>query len=92
MLGRKEDALREGKRAMDRVPITLDIMGGAVVEGFYALICARLELADETMSRIERLLTTPFAVDYDDASIMLNDLRRRWEWDLLRMIDVFKRS
>jgi TolB-like protein/Flp pilus assembly protein TadD len=83
-LGRKEDALREGKRAMELVPITHDIIEGAVVEDFYALICARVGLTEEAISRIERLLTTPFAVDYDDASVTLSDLRQRWEWDLLR--------
>ena len=83
-LGRKEDALREGKRAMELKPITHDVIEGAVIEVFYALICARLELKDEAISRIERLLTTPFAVDYDDASITLSDLRQRWEWDPLR--------
>jgi tetratricopeptide (TPR) repeat protein len=83
-LGRKEDALREGKRAMELKPITHDVIEGAVIEVFYTLICARLEMADEAISRIERLLTTPFAVDYDDASITLSDLRQRWEWDPVR--------
>src|SRR6266513_3183110 len=83
-LGRKEDALREGKRAMELKPITDDVIEGAVVEAFYALICARLGMNDETISRIERLLKTPFAIDYDDASISLSDLRQRWEWDPLR--------
>ena len=83
-LGRKEDALREGKRAMELVPITHDVVEGAVVEDFYALICARLGLTDEAINRIEHLLTTPFAVDYDDASVTLSDLRQRWEWDPLR--------
>ncbi len=83
-LGRKEDALREGKRAMELKPITHDVIEGALVEVFYALICARLGMTDEAISRIERLLTTPFAVDYDDASITLSDLRQRWEWDPLR--------
>jgi len=32
----------------------------------------------------ERLLTTPFAVDYACDSITLSDLRTRWEWDPLR--------
>ena len=41
-------------------------------------------VTDEAISRIERLLTTPFAVDYDDASITLSDLKQRWEWDPLR--------
>jgi TolB-like protein len=83
-LGLKEDALREGKRAMELVPIKHDIIEGAVVEAFYALICARLGMADEAISQIQRLLTTPFAVEYDDASITLSDLRTRWEWDPLR--------
>jgi TolB-like protein/Flp pilus assembly protein TadD len=83
-LGRREDALREGKRAMELKPITHDVIEGAVVEVFYALICARLGMTDEAISRIERLLTTPFAVDYDDASTTLSDLRTRWEWDPLR--------
>jgi TolB-like protein/Tfp pilus assembly protein PilF len=84
LLGRKEDALREGKRAMELVPITRDVIEGAVVEAFYALICARVGNTDEAINRIERLLTAPFAVDYDDASITLSDLRTRWEWDPLR--------
>src|SRR5438552_5315493 len=83
-LGRKEDALREGKQAMELKTITHDVIEGAVVEAFYALICARLGMNDETISRIERLLKTPFAIDYDDASISLSDLRQRWEWDPLR--------
>ena len=83
-LGRKEDALREGQRAMELKPITHDVIEGAIVEAFYALTCARLGLTDEAITRIERLLTTPFAVDYADESITLNDLRQRWEWDPLR--------
>jgi TolB-like protein/class 3 adenylate cyclase/Flp pilus assembly protein TadD len=83
-LGRKEDALREGKRAMELKPITHDVIEGAIVEDFYTLTCARLGETDEAISRIERLLTTPFAVDYADESITLNDLLQRWEWDPLR--------
>jgi hypothetical protein len=33
---------------------------------------------------IERLLTTPGAVDSTDYSITVNDLKHRWEWDSLR--------
>src|SRR5438874_1888719 len=83
-LGRKEDALREGQRAMELKPITHDVIEGAIVEDFYTLTCARLGKTDEAINRIERLLTTPFAVDYADESITLSDLRQRWEWDPLR--------
>jgi TolB-like protein/Flp pilus assembly protein TadD len=84
LLGRREDALREGQRAMELKPIAHDVIEGAVVEDFYTLTCARLGKTDEAINRIERLLTTPFAVDYADESITLNDLRQRWEWDPLR--------
>src|SRR5216117_1237353 len=83
-LGRKEDALREGQRAMELKPITHDVIEGAIAEDFYTLTCARLGEKDKAISRIERLLTVPFAVDYADESVTLSDLRQRWEWDPLR--------
>ena len=90
-LGRKEDALREGQRAMELKPITHDVIEGAVVEDFYTLTCARLGESDKAISRIQRLLTTPFAVDYADESITLSDLRQRWEWDPLRKDSRFQK-
>jgi len=90
-LGRKEDALREGQRAMELKPIAHDVIEGAVVEDFYTLTCARLEESDKAISRIQRLLTTPFAVDYADESITLSDLRQRWEWDPLRKDSRFQK-
>jgi TolB-like protein/class 3 adenylate cyclase/Flp pilus assembly protein TadD len=83
-LGRKEDALREGERAMELKPISRDVIEGAVVEDFYTLVCVYTGEKDKAISRIERLLTVPFAVDYADESITLADLRQRWEWDPLR--------
>ena len=59
------------------------IEGGAV-QAFQALIFARTGEIDRAVSEIERLLTTPFAVDYADESITMSDLRTRSEWDPLR--------
>jgi TolB-like protein/Flp pilus assembly protein TadD len=83
-LGRKEDALREGKRAMELKPISHDVIEGAVIEDFYTLICVYVGEKEQAISQIERLLTVPFAGDYADESITLSDLRQRWEWDPLR--------
>ena len=69
---------------MELKPLSHDVIEGAVVEDFYTLICARVGKIDEAISRIERLLTVPFAVDYADESITLSYLRQRWEWDPLR--------
>jgi len=83
-IGRKEDAVREGRRAVELKPISKDVIEGAVVEVFLTLIYARTGQPDEAIPRIERLLSTPFAVDYCDDSTTLSDLRTRWEWDPLR--------
>ena len=83
-MGRKEDALREARRAVELNPVARDVIEGAVAQAFQALIFARTGETDRAISEIERLLTTPFAVDYADDSITLSDLRTRWEWDPLR--------
>ena len=91
-IGRKEDAVREGRRAVELKPISKDVIEGAVVQVFLALIYARTGQPDEAIPRIERLLTTPFAVDYCDDSITLSDLRTRWEWDPLRKDPRFQKT
>jgi TolB-like protein/class 3 adenylate cyclase/Tfp pilus assembly protein PilF len=83
-MGRKDEALREGRHAVELKPLALDVIEGAVAQAFQALIFARTGETDRAISEIERLLTTPFAVDYADDSITLSDLRTRWEWDPLR--------
>jgi TolB-like protein/class 3 adenylate cyclase/Flp pilus assembly protein TadD len=83
-MGRKEDALREAQHAVELRPISRDVIEGAVVQAFQALVFARTGETDKAISAIERLLTTPFAVDYADDSITLSDLKTRWEWDPLR--------
>jgi tetratricopeptide (TPR) repeat protein len=84
LMGRKDDALREGQRGAELKPMSKDIITGGTVQGFLALIYARIGDADHAIELVERLLTTPFAVDYADNGIALADLRQRWEWDLLR--------
>ena len=83
-MGRKADALREGERAIQLKPISRDAIEGAAAEDFLALIYARTGQSDQAIARVERLLSTPFAVDYAEESITLSDLRTRWQWDPLR--------
>jgi TolB-like protein/Tfp pilus assembly protein PilF len=83
-MGRKEDALREARRAVELKPLWRDAIEGAAAQAFQALILARTGEIDKAISEIERLLATPFAVDYSNESITLPDLRTRWEWDPLR--------
>jgi serine/threonine-protein kinase len=84
LMGRKEDALREGRHAVELKHISPDIVEGAIVQSLLALIYTRNGDTDQAIPQIEQLLTTAFAVDYCDDSITLADLRTRWEWDPLR--------
>jgi TolB-like protein/lipopolysaccharide biosynthesis regulator YciM len=83
-MGRKDDAIREGQRAVELKPESKDAFDGAIMNCYLALIYARVGEKDLALSLIERLLKTPGAVDSVDYSITLNDLKFRWEWDPLR--------
>ena len=83
---RKEDAIREGRRAVELEPENQDAFHGAQFAANLALVYSILAEADQAVTLIERLLSTPGAVTGSDGTcnITLADLRLRWEWDSLR--------
>jgi serine/threonine protein kinase/Tfp pilus assembly protein PilF len=83
---RKEDALREGRRAVEIEPESQNAFHGANVAACLALIHALLGERDEAITLIARLLSTPGPVAWPDfpQNITQADLRLRWEWDSLR--------
>jgi TolB-like protein/class 3 adenylate cyclase/Tfp pilus assembly protein PilF len=83
-MGRKEDAVREGRRAVELKPESKDAVDGVIVNCYLALIYARVGEKDLAFQLLERLLKTPGAVDSVDYSITINDLKHRWEWDPIR--------
>jgi tetratricopeptide (TPR) repeat protein len=83
-MGRKEDAIREGQRAVELKPESKDAVDGAIMNCYLALIYARVGEKELAIPLIERLLKTPGAVDSVDYGITVNDLKYRWEWDGLR--------
>src|SRR6266581_457593 len=90
LMGRKTDAIAEGRRAVELKPQSKDALDGSLMNGYLALIYARVGENDLAIPLIERLLTTPGAVDSADYSITVNDLKYRWEWDPLRNDPRFK--
>jgi tetratricopeptide (TPR) repeat protein len=82
--GRKDDAIREGRRAVELKPESKDAVDGAIMNCYLALIYARVGEKELAIPLIERLLKTPGAVDSVDYSITVNDLKHRWEWDPIR--------
>ena len=83
---RKEDAIRESRRAVELEPESRDAFHGALYSASLALVYALVGEEDAAMTLIERLLSTPGAVSYPDfpQNMTLADLRLRWEWDSLR--------
>jgi tetratricopeptide (TPR) repeat protein len=83
-MGRKDDAIREGRRAVELKPESKDAIDGPIASCYLALIYVRVGESDLAIPLIERLLKTPGAVDSADYSVTINDLKFRWEWDPIR--------
>jgi hypothetical protein len=72
-------------------PESKDAVDGSLMNGYLALIYARVGENDLAIPLIERLLATPGAVDSTDYSITVNDLKHRWEWDPIRTDQRFQK-
>jgi len=83
-MGRKDDAIREGQRAVELKPESKDAVDGTLMNGYLALIYARVGENDLAIPLIESLLKIPGPVDSANYSITINDLKYRWEWDPIR--------
>ena len=84
-LQRKEDALQQGRRAVELLPEAKNAYFGSCLSGMLALIYARSGEPGQALDLIERLLTVPGPVDHVfDGSMTQSDLRLRWQWNALR--------
>jgi serine/threonine protein kinase/tetratricopeptide (TPR) repeat protein len=76
-LGRKEEALHEGSRAVQLLPATKDALDGTEVLYFYAVICARTGERELAIEQLKTLATLP-------AGISHGEIRLDPHWDPLR--------
>lgn len=83
-MGRKEEAIREGRRAVELKPESVDALDGVLMNCYLALIYARSGEKDLAFPLLERLLKTPGAVDSSNYSVTVNDLKYRGDWDPIR--------
>jgi TolB-like protein/DNA-binding winged helix-turn-helix (wHTH) protein/Tfp pilus assembly protein PilF len=83
---RKDDAIREARRAVELEPESQNAFHGAAHAATLALVYALVGEPDQAIPLIERLLSTPGPVECSDYpnDMTLADLRLRWEWDSLR--------
>jgi len=76
-LGLKEEALREGRRALELIPVAKDTNAGPQVLYFFAVICAWTGERDLAIEQLETLAKMPLGVSY-------GELRLDPHWDPLR--------
>jgi tetratricopeptide (TPR) repeat protein len=76
-LGRKEEAQREGRRAIELLPPTKDALNGTEVLYFFAVICAWTGERDQALDQLETLAKLPAGVSY-------GEIRLDPFWDPLR--------
>ncbi len=77
MLGNKEDALREGKRAEELIPVTKDAALGSEVMAFNAIISGWAGEKDLALEQLETVLKNPSYLSY-------GQLKLQPYWDPLR--------
>ena len=76
-LGRKEEALREGRQAVELLPVAKNAVDGADILYVYAVICAQTGERDLAIEQLETLAKIPAGESY-------GELRLDPEWDPLR--------
>ena len=76
LLGQKEDAIREARRAVELCPESKDAVSGPLYAADLAFVYAQSDEMEEAVTLLSRLLTTPGA-----ERITLAHLRLSWEWD-----------
>jgi TolB-like protein/Tfp pilus assembly protein PilF/predicted Ser/Thr protein kinase len=89
LLGRKQEALSEGRRAMELAPMAQEVMFGSCptevcVTRSFALLCVRVGETDLALEQLEALTKTPGGPSY-------GELRLDPMWDLLRGNPRFER-
>lgn len=83
---RKDDAIREGRLAVELEPESQNAFHGTAHAATLALVYALVGEPDQALTLVERLVSTPGPIECSDFpyNITLADLRLRWEWDSLR--------
>jgi tetratricopeptide (TPR) repeat protein len=76
-LGRKEDALREGRRAIELLPVAKDSLNGPLMINFFAVTCAWIEEKDLALEQLHIAAQLPGALNY-------GSLKLHPQWDSLR--------
>ncbi len=68
-LGRKDEAAREGERAVDLLPVTSDAVDGATLVGRLATVYAEMGDTDRAVAHLEKAVALPHSLHYGDLKL-----------------------
>ena len=68
-LGHKEDALREGRRAIELLPMTKDSINGAHMVEFFAITCAWAGEKDLALEQLKFATQNPSFINYGELKL-----------------------
>jgi tetratricopeptide (TPR) repeat protein len=80
-LGRKEEAIREARRAVELLPIAKDSLNGPTMVANLALVYAWTGERDRALEQLEKVATIP---GHEHDAVTYGDLRFNPCWDDLR--------
>jgi len=80
-LGRKEEAIREARRAVELLPIAKDSLNGPALVANLALVYAWTGEPDRALEQLEKVATIP---GHEHDAVTYGDLRFNPCWDDLR--------
>jgi serine/threonine protein kinase/tetratricopeptide (TPR) repeat protein len=83
-LGRKEEALREGRQTVELMPVAQNALDGPEILYFFAVICAWTGERDLAIKQLETLAKIPVGASY-------GELRLDPAWDSLRGDERFEK-
>jgi hypothetical protein len=69
-LGRKEQALREGRRAVDLLPLEKDALGGAEIVKYFAVIAAWVDDKDLAFEQLAIVTNHPSSISYGQLKLL----------------------
>jgi serine/threonine-protein kinase len=78
-LGRREDALREGRRAAELMPVSRDVISGSAMQVWLAQLEARIGDKDSAFERLRQAIALPCGGAVSPALLKLDPV-----WDALR--------
>ena len=69
-LGRKEEALREGQRAVELLPVKKDALGGAEIVKYLAIIAAWVDDKDLACEQLAIVINRPSPISYGQLKLL----------------------